>query len=796
MPAGHPSPVAVSPSRKRPHISCGGAFHSGTFACAVPSKDVGKPRGGTARMRLATLTDSRTIWKTKRLAFTVCVSVVLFLMASITAKADGFIIPVPPPHIEAVPDLAVKYHHVHVTISDQVSQTEVDQVFLNDSPYELEGTYIFPLPEDAAISDFAMFVDGQRLSGKILDKEEARRTYESIVRRRRDPALLEYIGRNAFQASIYPIPAHGEKRVQLKYSQVLLADRGLVHYVYPLDTERLSSRPLKEVVITVDLQSRIPIKAIYSPSHDIVVERTSETSALVSFEANNVRPDKDFELYYSISEDDIGVSLLSYKERGEDGFFLLLIAPHVEADAVTTVAKDVIFVLDTSGSMEGQKLQQAKEALEFVLDHLQEKDRFNIIAFNTTISRYATGLCPASERYQARQFVRRLSAGGGTNIHRALLEALALAGSERPSFIIFLTDGLPTVGVTDLKQILADVNHAATKSVRLFTFGVGYDVNTILLDTLSAEHRGVSAYVEPGQDIEEVVASFYMKVSAPLLSDLRLRIKGVAINDLYPDPLPDLFAGSQLLVVGRYQEGGKAQITLSGTVNGEERSFSYIAQNFNQQGGQDFVPRLWATRKIGYLLKEIRLHGEDKELVDSIIALSVRYGIMTPYTSFLVDEQQDIFTEAGRQVLAESSSFPTAKSAPSFGAQAVMDSQMQNRLSQADRGHQSEVAEIKLVGNKTFVLRNNTWTDTAYDPQRMRVTHLRFGSPAYFRLLLEHPQWGKYFAVGERVIVVLDGTVYQIEPDTIETHGIPTEHSQALSPWEQFWQWFCQVTRR
>ena len=169
-----------------------------------------------------------------RVGFVIAVCTFLFLTIGQTAKADGFIVPVPPPHVETVPDLAVKYHRVKVTIEDQVAKTSIDQVFLNDSPYELEGTYIFPLPDEAAISDFAMFVDGQRLSGRILDREEARRIYESIVRRRRDPALLEYIGRNAFQASIYPIPAHGEKRVQLAYSQVLRAERGLIYYVYPL----------------------------------------------------------------------------------------------------------------------------------------------------------------------------------------------------------------------------------------------------------------------------------------------------------------------------------------------------------------------------------------------------------------------------------------------------------------------------------------------------------------------------------------------------------------------------------
>nr|MBC7244003.1 VWA domain-containing protein [Chloroflexota bacterium] len=732
----------------------------------------------------------------QRFWFTTCAALLLFLTAHTTIRADGFIIPIPPPRVEIVPDLAVKYHHVRVTIADQVAQTEIDQVFLNDSPYDLEGTYIFPLPEEAAISDFAMFVDGQRLAGKILDKEEARRTYESIVRRRRDPALLEYVGRNAFQASVYPIPAHGEKRVQLAYSQILPADRGLIHYVYPLDTERFSSRPLEEVVITVDLRSHVPIKAIYSPSHDVAIERTSETSALVSFEANNVRPVKDFELYYSLSEDDIGVHLLSYKEHGEDGFFLLLIAPKMEIDEEAIVAKDVIFVLDTSGSMEGQKLQQAKEALEFVLDHLRQGDRFNIIAFNTSISKYAPDLRPASESAEARHFARRLSAGGGTNIHRALLEALQMPSSARPQFIIFLTDGLPTAGETDLQRILAEVNRVAAKNIRLFTFGVGYDVNTVLLDSLSEAHRGVSSYVEPGQSIEEVVTSFYSKINAPLLSDLRLQIQDVVVEDLYPYPLPDLFAGSQLSVVGRYREGGKARITISGMVNGKEQFFSYSNVYFSQQSGQDFVPRLWATRKIGYLLKEIRLHGENKELVDSIVSLSVRYGIMTPYTSFLVDEEQDILTETGRQLVAESNSFPTAARAPSFGAKAVADSQTQNKLTLAERAGGSETTEIRLVGNKTFVLRDHIWTDTTYNPQQMRVTCLQLGSPAYFKLLAEHPQWGKYFAVGSQVIVVLEGTAYQVKADACETQEPPLANPQALSPWEQFWQWFCAITKR
>ena len=738
-------------------------------------------------MKPATVVRQTQAPRTTRCLLGVSAFLFLFLAANQTALADGFIVPVPPPHVEVVPDLAVKYHRVRVTIKDQVAITNIDQVFINDSPFEFEGTYIFPLPEDAAISDFAMYVDGQRLSGKVLDKDEARRIYEGIVRRRRDPALLEYVGRDAFQASIYPIRAHDEKRVQLEYSQVLKADRELIRYVYPLNTERFSSRPLEEVVITIDLESAVPIKAIYSPSHTIAVDRSSERSARVSFEAYDVRPDKDFELYYSISEDHVGLNLLSFKERGEDGFFLMLVAPKMQVDQQAIVAKDVILVLDTSGSMEGQKLQQAQAAVEFVLDRLHSEDRFNVVAFDTTVRTYAPRLRPASEHAEACRFVRRLHAGGGTNIDRALLEALATAKGERPQFVIFLTDGLPTEGVTDVESIIDDVERAAGKNVRLFTFGVGYDVNTLLLDSISQAHRGASAYVEPGQSIEAEVASFYTKISTPLLSDVDVRVNGVIVEDMYPYPLPDLFVGSQLLVVGRYRKGGDARVVLEGTVNGEDRFFSYPDIQFNERDGQDFIPRLWATRKIGHMLKEIRLHGENRELVDSIVSLSVRYGIMTPYTSFLVDERQDILTEAGRRLVAESSELAAPMALPSFGAKAVADSQAETWLAEAEVSHESTTAEMKLVGTKTFVIRNGTWTDTVYDPHRMAVARVQFGSKEYFALLAEHAQWGKYFALGDRVITVLEGTAYQIEPGSVDIGDVTEPSAPTLGSWEWFW---------
>ncbi|MFH1927447.1 MAG: VIT domain-containing protein, partial [Chloroflexota bacterium] len=727
------------------------------------------------------------------------------------AQADGVIIPEPPPHVPPVrvPNLTIKYHRVTVTIDNQVAITKIDQVFVNESPYDVEGTYIFPLPEGASISDFAMYVDGKRLSAEVLDADESRTIYEDIVRQRRDPAILEYIGRNAFRARIYPIPAHSEKRVQLEYSQILAMDQGIVRYVYPLSTEKFSPRPLEEAVVTVRIRSEEPIKSIYCSSHDVAIDRRDDYSATISYEEYDVVPDKDFELYYTISPEDFGLNLLSYRREEEDGFFLLLISPKIEVTQQEIVAKDVVVVLDTSGSMRGEKINQAKEALEFILDSLNPEDRFNIISFSTGIHAYADQLVPASESKEARRFVRDLRAVGGTNINRALLDALDQAQGERPQaqggrpqgqggrpqIIIFLTDGLATEGVIETERIISNVREAASQSARIFTFGVGDDVHTILLDTVAQEHKGASAYVRPGQDIEAKVSSFYAKVSSPLLADLDLDFGGIRVEDVYPYPLPDLFAGTQLIVVGLYRHGGNTDIALRGTIDGYEREFLYRENHFRNEGGASFIPRLWATRKVGYLLSEIRLHGENRELIDEIVELSVRYGIVTPYTSFLIDEEEDALTDAGRERLAAQEMAPTANAAraPAFGAGAVDKSVAQESLRTAHSVPGSTHEQVKHMRDKSFILREEIWTDTTFDPSRMKTTRLVFGSDAYFSLLASHPEWGAYFSLGEEVIVLLDGEVYQVvrgdqgvehNPSTTPTSPIYSDHLL-----QHIWQW-------
>ena len=716
------------------------------------------------------------------------------------AYADGVVIVEPPPGVPPpnTPNLVIRYHRVTVDISDQLATTEVDQVFLNDTRYDLEGIYIFPLPEEAAVSEFAMYVDGERWEGEMLPRDEARRIYEDIVRRRLDPALLEYVGRDTFQASIFPIPPGDERRVELAYSQILENDGGLVKYVYPLDTERFSAEPLEEVVITVKVHSSQDIRAIYSPTHDVAIDRVDEHTANVSFEAANVLPDRDFELYYTVSDEEFGLNLLSYRDAGEEGFFLLLVAPKVEVDERDVVAKDVIFVLDTSGSMEGEKIAQAKSSLEYILDHLNPEDRFNIVGFSTGVNIYARKPQPATDRDEARRFIDDLRAVGGTNIDLALTEALAMADGERPQIIIFLTDGLPTEGVTESDRIVANVSRQASENVRIFTFGLGDDVNTFLLDTIAQDNRGASSYVRPNENIGEEVSSFYAKVNTPLLADIELDFGDLRVEDTYPYPLPDLFAGSQLVIVGRYREGGSTDIALRGEVNGVGQEFVYENLSFSNRGGEDFIPRLWATRKIGYLLNQIRLHGEGRELIDEIVELSVRYGIMTPYTSFLVDDEQDIFTREGREETAKEMWYQaTAVPAPMMGAGAVQDAENREALRSSERVQDNSEA-IKYARDKVFVVRDGIWTDTTYDGS-METVKIGFGSDDYFALIAAHPEWGHYFSVGREVIVVLDGVAYRVaqgEFAPIDVPPAPPSPDTSLSPWDflaQLVEWVISI---
>jgi Ca-activated chloride channel family protein len=615
-------------------------------------------------------------------------------------------------------------------------------------------------------------VDGKPVEGKVLSAEEARKTYEEIVRTQRDPALLEYAGRGAVQARIFPIPPDGERRIELEYTQALTADHGLVQYIYPLNTEKFSNQPLENVSIKVEIRSSIPIRAAYSPTHNVSLDWQDNHHIIAGYEATNIKPDSDFGLYYSLGEEQ-AFHLLSFRDPADltdpDGFFLLMLAPRPDVSQ-SPLPKDLILVLDHSGSMEGEKFQQAQEAARYILNHLNPEDRFNLIAFSTEVDPYASSLQPATNASQAISWIDHLSAAGSTDINRALLEAAALVDPERPTYAIFLTDGLPTEGEIDSQKILNNLSGAAPKNFRLFTFGVGFDVDTVLLDSLAQEHHGASTYVKPGERLDEILSGFYTRISTPVLTDLKLDFAGVSAYDIYPDPLPDLFAGSSITITGRYHgEGGTATLTLTGKVNSLEQTFTYSNEEFSA-GSSDSgsilsaLPRLWATRKIGYLLTQVRLHGADRETIDQIVKLSIRYGIVTEYTSYLVTEPMPL--DAVEQDRIAEQQYQSLATAPAIvsGSSAVQKAAGQNALAGAETAPSLSAAsdQVHQIGSRTFVLSDGVWIDTTFHPDTMKTTKVAFLSDDYFTLTEAHPELAAAFSQGERVIVLSGNTAYEV----------------------------------
>ncbi|MHC4066668.1 MAG: VIT domain-containing protein, partial [Planctomycetota bacterium] len=699
-------------------------------------------------------------------------------------------------------------------ITDAVAVTRIDQTFYNPNSRQVEGTYIFPLDDDIALSKFSMFVGGKEIQGQVLDRDEARRIYESIVARKRDPALLEYVGTRMYKARIFPIPPNGDVRVKLEYSQILNAEAGMVRYRYPLGTEKFSSAPLEQVSVVVAIESKTPIKSVFCPTHSMSIKRASDTHASASFEAKQVKPDRDLVLYYTLSEKEFGLALLSYREAGQDGFFLARIAPKAVVDAADIVPKDICFVLDTSGSMAGDKIVQAKKALSYCLSSLNPADRFHLVRFSHEASVFTGGLQEATSDNveRAKRFVEGISAEGGTNINEALSAALkpraTQPDAERPFLIVFLTDGQPTVGVTEPTKILQNVTQANVHGVRLFVFGIGDDVNTHLLDKLAQQNHGARDYVGNREDLEIKLSNFYRKVADPVLANLQLTWHKLPVRDLYPQQLADLFSGSEVVLVGRYTGSGAKAVELHGDRRGTRERHVYEAQFAESDTRHDFLPRLWATRKVGYLLDQIRLHGENKELVDAVAQLAIKYGIVTPYTAYLVNEQQQLITQRGGRphvldrMLQEAArfganggsggggpgrgrvtlgrKFKKARRSPAGGV-AVADSKealmlqtfaftdleaevtVLDDLAERDEAGK-KVNSVRQVASRTFYYEKGVWIDGSYQEGTATRKIEAFGEE-YFALAGGDRRAAQYLATGPRVIFLLDGVVY----DTVAT---------------------------
>lgn len=695
--------------------------------------------------------------------------------------------PVPVPRV-----LVVKSVKLTTKIDSQVATTRVEQVFENDSPYRLEGSYFFPIPESASITNFAIYEGDKRMTGEVVEKAKARQIYDAIVRKQIDPGLLEYVGKDLFQASVFPIEPRSTRKIELTYSQVLKGEGGTISYRYELGSgRRIQPQPIRQIAASVELVSPVDLKNIYSPSHKISIKREGERRARLSFEGIGEETQKDFLLYYSLSEKDFGLSLLTHREPGKDGFFLMLLAPKSDIGEQERIAKDIVFVLDTSGSMSGEKIDKARAALKFGVESLAARDRFNIISFSGEehLMKAALVTADGAGKQAGLKFIENLRAEGGTNINDALLAAFKqFQSSDRPAMIVFLTDGLPTVGTSDIKEIIKNVAASNRANVRLFPFGVGYDVNTTLLDKLASDHRGVSDYIEPQEDLELKVSNFFARVNYPVLSDLKLDFGGVETELLYPRALGDLFKNSQLVIVGRYKNAvNAANVRLSGKLAGRDATFAFANQRFpNEQDDNSFLPRLWATRRVGFLLEQIRLNGSNKELVDEIVSLGTRYGIVTPYTSYLVTEDSGrialrdvpINTRRNNDSFRRGAFIPapgTSSEAVSAtagaprqqsGESAVAYAQAEKKLKESEKDDSLEdyVTTIRSVGGKTFRKQGEAWVDTEYnDTLRLPKVELVFGSEAFFQAIAKEPKLADFFALGKKITVVFNNKIYVVQ---------------------------------
>jgi Ca-activated chloride channel homolog len=729
--------------------------------------------------------------------------------------------PIPPHRIHPFAPLELARHHAEVTITDQVAVTTIEQMFHNPNSRPIEGTFLLPLPRGAQIQSFRMEIDGEWVDAELLPADRARKIYEDIVRSLKDPALLEYVGRDAFKVRIFPIDARGNKRVSLSYTQVLRSDSGLVDYAYPLSPQQFSAKPIPQVSLKIDVKTTQPLKSIYSPSHPVEIHRLDPHRATISYKTTDVRPDKDFQLYFAPERDEIGLHLMSYRPGPDDGYFLLLLSPGLDPRADRVMPKDIVLVLDTSGSMMGPKMEQAKRALLSCVESLNERDRFEIIRFATDtepLFRELTGVTTDS-RAQARGFIQNLRARGGTAIDEALREALALRPSgDRPFMVIFLTDGLPTVGVRNEDQIVSNVKQANRGNTRVFCFGIGHDVNTHLLDKITAETRAVSEYVLPEEDLEIKVSNFFAKISDPVLTQPSLEFtSSVRVNRTYPARMPDLFSGQQLILVGRYAGNGPATATLQGGVDAATRSLAYELHFPDRSSDHNFIARLWATRRVGYLLDEIRLHGDNAELRDEITELARRYAIVTPYTAYLivedegrrnvpqmtqslphlqrdtaarerfgVDYERSMAERYGVASVARARSDQALQRATAPEAAVTLGAQEAHRgVSTAPPPHSAGPSGIagpggpvpvarpqsppdwaglsRYAGGRTFFRNEDQWIDSGIqslpDAPRRRV---QVGSRDYFELLTRRPETRHWLALGQNVQFLLDRTVYEV----------------------------------
>ncbi|MGB7343765.1 MAG: VIT domain-containing protein [Pirellulaceae bacterium] len=601
------------------------------------------------------------------------------LAGASSLSAQGLLISVDPDHTHRLPRIMprpipgqpgflydIAKLEIDASIRDQVAQVQVGQTFKNRTNRVLQVKFVFPLPYDGAIDQMTFMVDGEELEGRLLEADKAREIYQSYVRRSQDPALVQWIGTGMFQTQVFPVPAGAERTVSLRYTQLCKRSGSLNDWLLPLAPTKFTCSPIAEVAIRGRIRSETKLGNVYSPTHDIEIDRDGDKVVKFQYTAKGKVPDSDFRVMWDTGDSPVQLSVVAHRpEQDEDGYFMLMIQPQLpEAQGdQKKIGKNVILVMDKSGSMKGEKIDQARKAADYVVGKLKGRDRFTLINYDSVVENFRSELASADKetRTDAREYIDSMLAGGSTNIDEALKQALAMAQqADGPAYVVFMTDGRPTVGERNAMKIADNAKGRLGEATRLFSLGVGHDVNSRLLDKLASICLGQTMYVRPGQPLDQAVSRLYDRIGAPALTDAKIKLtidgKEGRTRQLYPSDMYDLFSGDQLVIVGRYRKAGQLKIKLTGDFLGEPQEFVFEDElpASTGSGKNIFVERLWATRRIGQIIDDIDLHGENKEMVDELISLSKRHGILTPYTAYLAEEKTDLNDLSSGRRMAQS----------------------------------------------------------------------------------------------------------------------------------------------
>ncbi len=674
----------------------------------------------------------------------------------------------------------IRFSTSTVTVEKDTARVEIEEVI--DGPEKTTpAVCLIPLPDgvngaSVRVSWGKIGSEPKVLGATFLDPARAQAMYETIARAGLTK-ILAFTGRPAIL--VPTVNLGGKGKMSITFGMEVKNTQGVHMLTCPMPAASYAAAPVERVTVNVHLTNKHPLRSIFSPTHATTVTRKNPTEATATVKADRWTGLDDFRLYWAADTDALGLRVLAYRATDrEDGYFMLLGNP-AGAAAERAVLKDVLFVMDTSGSMRGEKIEQARAALDYCIQHLDRTDRFNIVTFGTDVKTFKHDLVDVTPENLkgARAFVEDVVAHGQTNIAGALQKALAgkaTAGRER--IMIFVTDGAPTVGERSPEKILEQVKKQ-NAGTRIFVMGVGNDVNAHLLDQIAEVTDGSSEYFAPKEELDAKVAALYDRLSHPVLSGVKVSFGESSARQVLPSKMPVLFKGSEIMMVGRYKQGGKHTFTIAGTLAGQPVQYTCEA-NLPEGAGEtssEFLAPLWAARQIGYLLQEIRLRGANKELVEEVVRLSKQYGIVTEYTEFIAAAGPggfrggEIYAEAGKRL-----DMARREQAGQWAVnQAQNDRQLQNRVVAGGtantyrdrRGKETTFDTINLIGKRAFYLQGGQWVD-AEDAGKRKTRVVKLLSPEYFELLKKDPTFAKAQQLGwalsinvgaERIVVEKDG---------------------------------------